>query len=248
MNPRYKKIAIIDCNAEDRLHHNGKRRNLTVGEVSESIIKGFRRPGIVTKVYPVLKEGFPALRDLDAAIIPGSIYTTNKESVAKYDWMKKLLAFIRQVHAANKPMLGICFGHQAVGAAFGVYPVQMVAGGEVGISKVEQTEQGQKSELFKGINPVFDASFFHYSHLPTLPEKAIQLAKGKQCFIQAFKLGSVYGVQFHPDFDQSNMMSLTEAKKDSIKEALGGFNVNLKGDLSANHKVFGNFLDIVEMS
>jgi GMP synthase (glutamine-hydrolysing) len=245
MNSRHKRIAVIDCNVEDRLHHFGKTKNLTVGELSESIIKSFRRPGIIPRVYPILRGDFPALQDLDAAVIPGSIYTTNKESVDKYDWMKSLLAFIQKVHAANKPLLGMCFGHQAIGAAFGTYPIKMQSGGEVGIYKVELTEQGHEDELFKGIAPKFDASFFHYSHLPNLPKGAIQLAKGAQCNIQAFKLGSIYGVQFHPDFDLENISHITEVKKEAIEQELGGFNINLKGNLGSNTKLFTNFLDIV---
>lgn len=246
MNSRHKRIAVIDCNAEDRNYCSGNKKNLTVGDLSESIIKSFRRPGIVTKVYPVLKQGFPALRELDAAIIPGSIFTTNKESVEKYDWMEKLLAFIQEVHAANKPLLGMCFGHQAIGAAFGVYPVRMESGGEVGIYEVELTGQGQKDELFKGIAPNFDASFFHYSHLPRLPKGAVLLAKGEFCQIQAFRLGSAYGVQFHPDFNLENLRYITEVKKEAIEQELGKFNINLKGNLDSNAKLFANFLDIVE--
>jgi GMP synthase (glutamine-hydrolysing) len=122
----------------------------------------------------------------------------------------------------------------------------METGGEVGIYGVELNEQGQKDPLFKGIAPRFDASFFHYYHLPTLPKGAIQLAEGDVCKIQAFSIGTIYGVQFHPDFDLENICHITEVKKEAIREALGDQKINLEGDLTGNVKVLQNFLEIVE--
>jgi GMP synthase-like glutamine amidotransferase len=58
---------------------------------------------------------FPDPATLDAVLVPGS-------SAGVYEdhfWMEPLRAFIRAAYAARTPMLGICFGHQAIADALG---------------------------------------------------------------------------------------------------------------------------------
>ncbi|UYN98113.1 MAG: gamma-glutamyl-gamma-aminobutyrate hydrolase family protein [Devosia sp.] len=57
----------------------------------------------------------PRPEDVEAVAITGS-------PAGVYDdfaWLEPLRAFIRAVHAAGKPMLGICFGHQIIADALG---------------------------------------------------------------------------------------------------------------------------------
>jgi GMP synthase-like glutamine amidotransferase len=58
---------------------------------------------------------FPDPAQLEAVIVPGS-------AAGVYDdlpWMEPLRGFIRAAYAARTPMLGICFGHQAMADALG---------------------------------------------------------------------------------------------------------------------------------
>jgi GMP synthase (glutamine-hydrolysing) len=99
---------------------------------------------------------------------------------------------IREMVAAEKPVLGICLGAHMIASAFG----QMVLRGPC--------EQGWTRIHGCGarIRPLFPETFtvFHW-HNETfhLPEGAKLLATGPAIKNQAFRLGSAVGVQFHPE-------------------------------------------------
>ena len=253
---RQKKIVIIHCDAPGQaLFTRGKRKGLEICELSRlDILKSNSRKGAIQLEprvhYPVKDEkDFPKLDDLDGVVIPGSIYNTDKESVEKTDWLKRLIGFIRKVHDAQRPMLGMCFGHQAIGAAFGVVSVRLdKISAEIGSHPVMLTGEGKGDILFKEIPEVFSGAFFHYQHVPRLPEGASHLAKGENCEIQAFRMGeTTWGVQFHPDYNLENLGGLVEIRKDIIKEVLGNGSVRLE-DTADNCRVFENFLNIARES
>lgn len=57
----------------------------------------------------------PDLNAYDAFIIMGSPAGVYED----WPWMQPLFAFIRNAASASKPMVGICFGHQAIAQALG---------------------------------------------------------------------------------------------------------------------------------
>jgi GMP synthase-like glutamine amidotransferase len=109
-----------------------------------------------------------------------------------YPFFKGEKRVIREMVAAEKPVLGICLGAQMIASAFG----QEVIRGPC--------EQGWTRIHGCGtrMRPLFPETFtaFHW-HNETfnLPEGAKLLATGAVVKNQAFRLGSAVGVQFHPE-------------------------------------------------
>jgi GMP synthase-like glutamine amidotransferase len=84
------------------------------------------RPDWSYEVVPVKDGVLPASPgEFDGYVITGSPASVNDDSLP---WVRQLLEFIRAVHAARQPLVGLCFGHQAVARALGGLVARNAAG------------------------------------------------------------------------------------------------------------------------
>jgi GMP synthase (glutamine-hydrolysing) len=199
--------------------------------------------------FPILHpKDLPSIRNCDAVIIPGSTFTPKKDFVRKTDWMKRLCEFIRKIAESEKPLLGICFGHEAIGAAYGVYPVKLDADvfAEAGFHEISVTSEGQKDILFKGMGRKLMALLLHYSYLPEMPINSKLLAENENC-IQAFRMDeNVWGVQFHPDYGLVNARRVVNGYRSTWPKIMQERDIDLDQDVSNNLAVLNNFLKFVK--
>jgi GMP synthase-like glutamine amidotransferase len=100
-------------------------------------------------------------------------------------WIAREVAFLRDAHAAGVPVLGVCFGAQALAAALGG-SVERAARPEIGWIDVE----GKAPEAGRWFAWHEDAIA-----LPPGVEVRAQTASARQ----AFALGRSTGIQFHPE-------------------------------------------------
>ena len=132
----------------------------------------------------------------DAWIITGSPRSVYDE----LDWILDMEDKIRNAQHHNKPVLGICFGHQLIAKSFGGRVELNPNGWELGAYPIGLTERGLKSRILSGFN---NHSIVYQSHgdcVTVLPKNAVELAlnnKGNQAFTIH---ENMYGVQFHPEF------------------------------------------------
>jgi len=171
------------------------------------------RPGLVGESFAKLgynvyleplNEGLPtpSVDGMDALVILGS-----KESVydpeVKAAWFDRELELIGEAVAKDIPVLGICFGAQALCTFHG---------GKV--SKAEEAEIG-----WYDIEPVAGAGIssgpwfeFHFDSCST-PENAEILASSPRA-VQAFAVGKNLAVQFHPEIDGQLLNEWFELSRD----------------------------------
>jgi GMP synthase (glutamine-hydrolysing) len=117
-------------------------------------------------------------------------------------WIERLCNIVRAWHARGVPILGVCFGHQLLAAAFGGRVERHPAGREVGTVTIHLTDAGRADPLFAGVPATFRASATHADHVTALPPGAVVLARNEAVPVQAFAWGeTVRGVQFHPEYD-----------------------------------------------
>jgi para-aminobenzoate synthetase component II len=104
-----------------------------------------------------------------------------------------------ELYGSRIPMLGVCLGHQCIGAVFG---------GEV--ARAARPMHGKTSEvhhsgtgIFAGIPSPFRAARYHSLVVPreTLPEEMEVVATTAEDEVMAFRHREhpVWGVQFHPE-------------------------------------------------
>jgi GMP synthase-like glutamine amidotransferase len=103
-------------------------------------------------------------------------------------WIAPQIAFLRAAHANDVPVLGLCFGGQALAAALGG-DVRLAPAPEIGWVELESLDGGTV-----GPGPWFS---WHHDTF-TLPPGAEELARTAAC-PHAFRLGRSVGLQFHPE-------------------------------------------------
>ncbi len=200
-----------------------------------SIINNNKVNFVIKKVYD---NDFEIDVKPDAFILTGSKYSVYDD----LDWINNLKSYLERIVPLNKPILGICFGHQILAEVLGGIVEKNHLGWELGSYNIELTEAGQMSDLFKNINTndIFYES--HQDYVKTLPENSISLArtdKANQSFIYA---DSIYGVQFHPEFTWDVTKALMDIR---IKNGINVDNVAIDESKKGN-KILHNFIDILE--
>jgi GMP synthase-like glutamine amidotransferase len=149
----------------------------------------FEARGAELSVTLVPKEGLPALDGVDHVVVLGAVWAVYDDSPDRA-WIADELAWLRRADEAGVPVLGICFGGQALAAAFGGR-VEPSPRKEIGWTMVNTADPG--------LVPAGPWLEFHNDRFCP-PEDARILASNDLC-VQAFTLRQHLGVQFHPEPD-----------------------------------------------
>jgi len=170
----------------------------------------------------------------DAWIITGASASVYDD----LDWIVELEHAIKRAIDVEKPILGICFGHQLIAQAFGGKVNKNKHGWELGSYPMDEVA---KHELFSGIEMT---DYFYNSHqdvVTDLPNGFIELANNKMGN-QAFHYGKcVHGVQFHPEFTHDIMNKYVE-----VRQNMGANVIDPSIPKSnASHLIIHNFLQII---
>jgi GMP synthase-like glutamine amidotransferase len=154
------------------------------------IAEAFEARGDQLQVHLVPDDGpFPALDGVGHIVVLGAANSVNEKGPG-FAWIAAELAWLREADEAGVPVLGICFGAQALCATFGGR-VEAMPRHEIGWRQIELTEG---SPLEPG--PWLE---FHGDRC-LLPPQARVLARTDMA-VQAFTIGPHFGVQFHPEVD-----------------------------------------------
>ncbi|MFT3917631.1 MAG: GMP synthase [Anaeromyxobacteraceae bacterium] len=149
-------------------------------------------------------------------VVTGSLASVTEDA----PWMRTLGAWLVEASRRSQ-VLGVCFGHQLLGAALGARVERNPAGPEMGTVEVTLTPDGLADPLFAGLPPRLAVQQSHFDHVAAVPPGAVLLATGAGAPVQAFRLGErLRGVQFHPEFDAARCRSVCEADR-PLLEPLG---------------------------
>ena len=167
-------ILIIDCGSSKT--YKFAEIATKYGFLSKTILKADLKNINFEKYEKIIISGGPTL------------LTQNTDYYKDFDFIKKI----------DKPVLGVCLGHQIIGLQFGakIQSYQAVTGK----SRITVLK---KDKIFDNINknPIFYEDHKEYINLP---DNFTLLAKSDNCENEAMKHNAkyIYGVQFHPEISQ----------------------------------------------
>ncbi len=130
----------------------------------------------------------------------GFILSGSDLSLRVGDNIKRYLGEIEFIGRTSKPVLGICFGHQLIGVAFGFKIRKMLNGrnewGEEITLKIKPFELCNKESI-----TVQENHFEEIEHTAEFDKFFEILSSDKDCKIEAMrhKEKPIFGVQFHPE-------------------------------------------------
>ena len=156
----------------------------------------------------------PDPRDYAGVIVSGS--PASLAQIEMPAWMDAAAELVRRAHEVGTPLLGVCFGHQLIGYAFGGRVINNPWGWEVGTRHVEVTHAGQADPLFAGLPQRLRVNLTHRDIIDpeTRPPELRVLARNEAAEIQAVAVGdSTWGVQFHPEICGAIMRGYINARR-----------------------------------
>jgi len=217
-------LAVIDASIGETPAESNLRRELNANVTVYKLSEGEFPPSVSAAEW-----GF------DGVIISGSQTSVYED----HDWIHEATEWIRRVHRADIPILGVCWGHQFLAQALGGRVVDM---GEYELGYERIARLGD-DPLFEGLPEEFTSFETHSDRVAELPTGAATLARNDYG-VQAFRVGSTYGVQFHPEYDRETAVWVTEGKDlpdERIRSVLDGITDESVEAARASKRIFDNF-------
>ena len=157
----------------------------------------FRRilPGFDFTDYYVCDGIFPeSATECDGWLISGSRLSVYDE----VDWIHRLKSFTREIAASGRPCIGVCFGHQMIGAALGGAVRKAETGWCAGVLSFKLINREAWMEPFTdNVNLLMSCQ----DQVLELPPDAIVLASAPTCPNGMVRVGTnMLGIQGHPEF------------------------------------------------
>lgn len=156
--------------------------------------------------YAVVDMQFPTGADAaDGWLITGSRHGAYED----HPWIPPLEDLIRDIHAQNRPLIGVCFGHQIIAQALGGKVEKFDGGWAVGRTEY-QTESG----------PV-TLNAWHQDQVVKRPDGAKVLASNSFCENAVLAYGdTIWTVQPHPEYGSDFIKGLIDTRgKGVVPEA-----------------------------
>ena len=161
--------------------------------------------GFDFETWNVVDMEFPeSPGDADGWLITGSKHGAYED----HDWIPPLERLIREIRAAGRPLVGICFGHQIIAQALGGKVEKWPGGWAVGRTVYDW--QGRPVAL----------NAWHQDQITEKPAEAEVVATHPDCTHAALLYDAeIFTVQAHPEFGAEVVEGLAETRGKGVVPA-----------------------------
>lgn len=146
----------------------------------------------------IIRDQKSSLSGLEKKHIKGIILSGGGPNLDKKINVKQIRADLMSLAENKVPILGICEGHQIIGAEFGgaVKTLKSYL-----INKKEKIKILKRSKIFKGLPKEIYAFEYHGRYVSQIPKEFDLAAESKEIKNEAFfhKTRPIFSVQFHPE-------------------------------------------------
>jgi len=169
--------------------------------------------GVVFDGFDVQAGRYPQrLADCDGYVITGSRFSVYDKDA----WVVRLAAFVRELHRARTPTVGICFGHQMIAHALGGETTRATGWG-VGVHAWDVLSQ---EPWMRPPLPRLRLLASHQDQVRALPPGARPLATSAFCRHAGFTLGDhMLAWQGHPEFPKGYAAALMRSRQAILGDA-----------------------------
>jgi len=125
----------------------------------------------------------------DGVILSGAPVLITEQNMTPY------LERLNWIKTTEKPVLGICFGHQILGLLYNAYPARMKD-----CRTMNEIEQFGECPILNRLPQVFEMQEDHCESI-SIPEEFELVANSDECIneVMQHESKSLFGVQFHPE-------------------------------------------------
>ncbi|WP_416139900.1 glutamine amidotransferase [Halomonas sp. HK25] len=185
------------------------------GDFEALFQQALARAGFSATVFDARHAPLPALEGIDGLYITGSHAMVSDAE----PWSEALKPWLVEARERNLAMLGVCYGHQLMAAAFGGVSDYHPAGRESGTHAVTLTDAGRDDPLLGQLPKRFPAQLTHAQSVLQAPKDAVILARNAHDGYQALRYGPrQWSVQFHPEFTAEVMRAYLARQVDKLRD------------------------------
>lgn len=170
-------------------------------------------PGLEFRIHDLTRGEAPASLDAcDAWLFTGSKWSVYDDQ----EWIVHAHELARRLHAAQRPTIGICFGHQLVASALGGRVDKAPAGWGVGVHTTRLL--GQRPWM-QPERRSLSLVVSHQDQVMELPPGAALLAGHEFCPHAILQIGEhVLTFQGHPEFPKAYSRATMEQRRELVGE------------------------------